>query len=167
VPKASANGLSQAIWYASNIKAVAAGANAVTVTFSASTPYVDIRALEYSGLDAVNPFDVGASASGNSTSADSGTITTTSANELIFGAGITGGGFSAAGTGFTNRIITEDADIAEDRIVTTAGSYSATATLSPSASWVMQVATFRGATAGPQAAVQRSSELFADESVIS
>ena len=163
VPKASANGVSQAIWYASNIKTAAAGANAVTVTFSASTPYVDIRALEYSGIDFANPFDVGASASGNSTSANSGTVTTTSANELIFGAGITGGLFSAAGTGFNNRIITHDGDIAEDRIVTAAGSYSATATLSPSAGWVMQAATFRGATAGPQAAVQGSSGLVANE----
>ena len=49
----------------------------MTVTFNASTPYVDIRALEYSGLDLVNPFDVGTSASGNSTSANSGTVTTT------------------------------------------------------------------------------------------
>jgi hypothetical protein len=47
--------------------------------------------------------------------------------------------------------------------VTTVGSYSATATLSPSAGWVMQVGTFRGATAGPQAGVQGSSGLVADE----
>jgi glucose/arabinose dehydrogenase/PKD repeat protein len=149
VPKSAANGVSQAIWYASNIKAAVAGANTVTVTFSASTPYVDLRALEYSGLDPANPFDAGASASGNGTSANSGAVTTTGANELILGAGMTGGLFSAAGTSFTNRIITNDADIAEDRIVTTAGSYSATATLNPSAGWVMQVATFRAATAGP------------------
>jgi glucose/arabinose dehydrogenase/PKD repeat protein len=146
VPKAAASGLSQAIWYSSNIKASAAGANTVTVTFSAATPYVDIRALEYGGLDPVNPFDVGTSASGNSASANSGTVTTTGSNELIFGAGITGGAFSAAGTNFTNRIITRDGDIAEDRIVTTAGSYNATATLSPSAGWVMLVATFKAAT---------------------
>jgi glucose/arabinose dehydrogenase/PKD repeat protein len=149
VPKASANGVSQVIWYASNIKAAAAGANAVTVTFSGSTPYVDIRASEYSGLDPTNPFDVGASASGNGTTADSGAVTTAGASELIFGAGTTGGAFSAAGAGFTKRAITQDADIAEDRTVTTAGSYSATATLSPSAGWVMQIATFKGATVGP------------------
>ena len=149
VPKAAATGLSQAIWYASNIKASAAGANTVTVTFSGATPYVDIRALEYGGLDPVNPFDVGASASGSSTSANSGTVTTTGANELIFGAGITGGIFSAAGTSFTNRIISYDGDIAEDRVVATAGGYSAGATLSPSAGWVMQVAAFKAAAAGP------------------
>jgi hypothetical protein len=145
VPTERGTGLSQAIWYASNIKAAAAGTNTVTVTFSASTPYVDIRALEYSGLDPINPFDVGASASGNSTSANSGSVTTTAASELIFGAGMTGGGFSTAGTNFTTRIITVDADIAQDRFVTTAGAYSATASLSGSATWLMQVATFKAA----------------------
>ena len=148
VPTARGTGLSQAIYYAKNIKAAAAGTNTVTVTFNASTPFVDIRALEYSGLDPVNPFDVGTSASGNGTSANSGTVTTTAASELIFGAGMTTGGFSAAGTNFTSRIITTpDADIAEDRFVTTTGSYSATASLSGSAAWVMQVATFRAASA--------------------
>jgi len=78
----------------------------------------------------MNPFDRGTSASGTGTSANSGTISTTAANALIFGAGTTTGGFSAAGTNFTTRIITTlDADIAEDRIVTSTGSYSATAPL--------------------------------------
>ena len=158
VPTARGSGVSQAIYYAKNIKAAAAGTNTVTVTFSASTPFVDIRALEYSGLDPVNPFDVGTSASGTGTSANSGTVTTTAASALIFGAGITTGGFSAAGTNFVNRIITTpDLDIAEDRLVTTTGSYSATASLGGSAAWVMQVATFRAAggtdTVAPTAAI--------------
>ena len=128
VPTARGSGVSQAIYYATNIKAAAAGTNTVTVTFNTATPYVDVRALEYSGLDPVNPFDVGTSASGTGTSANSGTVTTTAANALIFGAGITTGGFSTAGTNFTTRIITvPDADIAQDRIVTSTGAYSATA----------------------------------------
>ena len=98
VPTARGTGVSQAIYYAPNIKAAAAGTNTVTVTFNTATPYVDIRALEYSGLDPANPFDVGTSASGTGTSANSGTVTTTAANALIFGAGITTGGFSTAGT---------------------------------------------------------------------
>ena len=144
VPTARGTGVSQAIYYAPNIKAAAAGTNTVTVTFNTATPYVDIRALEYSGLDPVNPFDVGTSASGTGTTANSGTVTTTAANALIFGAGITTGGFSTAGTNFTTRIITTpDADIAEDRIVTAAGPYSATAPVS--GAWVMQVAAFKAA----------------------
>ena len=59
---------------------------------------------------------------------------------------MTTGGFSGAGTNFTTRIITNpDADIAQDRIVTATGAYNATAPLSGSAAWVMQVATFRAA----------------------
>ena len=146
VPTARGTGVSQAIYYATNIKAAAAGTNTVTSTFNTATPFVDMRALEYSGLDPVNPFDVGTSASGTGASANSGTVTTTAANALIFGAGITTGGFSTAGTNFTTRIITiPDADIAEDRIVTAAGPYSATAPVS--GAWVMQVATFKAAAA--------------------
>ena len=146
MPTARGSGISQAIYYATNIKAAAAGTNTVTVTFNTATPYVDVRALEYSGLDPVNPFDVGTSASGTGTSANSGTVTTTAANALIFGAGITTGGFSTAGTNFTTRIITTpDADIAEDRIVTDDRQPTAPPHLGGSAAWVMQVATFRAA----------------------
>jgi len=74
VPTATGSGISQAIYYAPNIKAAAAGTNTVTATFDAPTLYVDLRALEYSGLDPVNPFDVGASASGTGTSATSGAV---------------------------------------------------------------------------------------------
>jgi len=143
VPTARGAGVSQAIYYAKNIKAAPAGTNTVTVTFNTATPYVDIRATEYSGLDPNTPFDVGTSASGTSTSANSGTVTTT-APGLIFGAGMTAGGFSTAGTGFTTRVITNpDGDIAQDRTVTTAGAYSATASVS--GAWVMQIATFKAA----------------------
>ena len=143
VPTARGSGVSQAIYYAPNIKAAAAGTNTVTTTFNTATPFVDVRALEYSGL---GPFDVGTSASGTAASANSGTVTTTAANALIVGAGITTGGFSTAGTNFTTRIITvPDGDIAEDRIVTAAGPYSATAPVS--GAWVMQVAIFKPAAA--------------------
>ncbi len=146
VPTARGAGISQAIYYAKNIKAAAAGTNTVTVVFNAPTPFVDIRAAEYSGLDLVNPLDVGLSASGNNATPNSGSITTNAARELIFAAGTTSGGFSAAGANFTNRMITTpDLDIAEDRIVTATGSYSATASLTGSAAWVMQVVAFKAA----------------------
>jgi hypothetical protein len=135
-------GLRQSIYYAKNI---AAGTNTVTVTFSQAAVFVDVRVLEYSGLDTVNPLDKTAGAVGSGTTASSGAVTTTAANELIFGAGMTVARFTAAGTGFTSRIITNpDADIAEDRTVTATGSYSATAPNTTS-SWVMQVATFQKA----------------------
>ena len=49
---------SHAIYYAKNIAAAAANANAVTVKFSDGAPYPDVRILEYSGLDPSSPLDV-------------------------------------------------------------------------------------------------------------
>ena len=139
----SGTGLRQAIYYAKNI---AVGSNTVTVKFNQAAAFVDIRALEYSGLDTVSPLDVTAGAAGSGTTGNSGTATTNSAKELIVGAGMTASAFTKAGTGFTLRTITSpDADIAEDQITTAIGSYSATTPTSPSSAWVMQMASFRAA----------------------
>src|SRR5262249_44199074 len=71
-------------------------------------------------------------------------------NDLIFGANTVYTGNAAAGAGFTSRVITvPDHDIAEDRVVSTAGSYSAGAPLTSSGPWVMQMVAFRGAITGP------------------
>src|ERR1019366_6300280 len=139
----SGTGLQQSIYYAANI---VGGSNTVTVTFSVAAAYPDVRILEYRGVTAL---DVTAGASGSSTAANSGAATTTSANELIFGAGMVATLTGAAGSGFTSRIITTpDSDLAEDKIVTTAGSNSATATLTGAGPWVMQMVTF-SAVSGP------------------
>jgi len=141
----SGTGLRQSIYYAAGIKA---GSNTVTVRFNQAALYVDVRVLEYSGLDSANPLDVKAGAAGSGTTASSGAATTTSANDMIFGAGMTIARFTAAGAGFVSRIITSpDADIAEDRSVNTTGSYSATAPNS-SGSWVMQMVAFRAGGGG-------------------
>jgi glucose/arabinose dehydrogenase/PKD repeat protein len=138
------SGLSQAVYYAKDIVGAGAGTNTITVTFDKAVAYVDVRILEYSGLDQTSPFDVGRSAAGSSATADSGAATTTFASELVVGAGITRACFTGAGPGFTLRIKTNpDCDIAEDRIVTTTGSYNATAPVT--GSWIMQMATFKGA----------------------
>ena len=126
--------LSQSVYYAKNIVAAAARSNTVTVTFSGAAVYPDIRALEYSGADPNNPVDVTAAGSGTSTSSSSGSATTTTATDLIFGAD-TVTTTSGIGSGFTKRILTiPDGDVVEDKMVTTTGSYSATAPVSQPAS---------------------------------
>ena len=81
---ASQETVSQAIYYAKNIKA---GLNTVTVTFNQSTQKQSVRIVEYSGLDPVNPIDTSVGNNGSANPADSGTLTTNSANDLLFGAG--------------------------------------------------------------------------------
>ena len=116
----------------------------MTVKFSAAAAYPDIRILEYSGADPSNPVDVTAAGSGNSTSSNSGSATTTNATDLIFGANMVYTQTTGPGSGFTSRMITSpDSDIAEDKMVSSAGSYSATAPVSPSGRWIMQMVAFR------------------------
>src|SRR4029453_7178440 len=111
---------SQAVYYAKSI--TGAGSNTITVQFDKAVAYADVRILEYRGLDQTSPSDVGRSAAGTAATANSGPATTTFANELVLGGGITTGCFTAAGTSFITRIITSpDCDIAQDRIVATTG----------------------------------------------
>ncbi|HEX4387014.1 MAG TPA: fibronectin type III domain-containing protein [Steroidobacteraceae bacterium] len=139
---------SQAIYYASNIASAAGGANTVTVSFSTPAVYPDIRVAEYAGIAAGAALDATAAASGSSAAAASGAANTTFANDLIVGADLTVQ-YTAVGSGFTSRLLTvPDGDILEDRIVTAAGSYSATATISPAGAWIMQLAAFKGAGGG-------------------
>ena len=128
----------------------------MTVTFNQAAAYPDVRILEYRG---VTTLDVTAGASGSGTAANSGAATTTSANELIFGANMVATTTKTAGSGFTSRIITSpDGDIAEDKVVTTAGSNSAAATLSSSGPWVMQMVTFAAAFRSRTDSEQRGAE---------
>ena len=147
-PTANPGNLTQSIYYAKNI--VGAGANnTVTVRFTVAAQYADIRILEYSGLDQVNPVDVVAAAVGTNTASNSGSVTSTNANDLIFGANIVATLTAGPGAGFVSRGITSpDGDIVEDRIVSTAASYSASAPLTSSGPWVMQMVAFRGAVGG-------------------
>jgi len=145
-------GQQQSIYYAKNI---AAGTNTVSVTFNQAAAYPDVRILEYNGLDTANPLDVTAAAAGSGTNASSGAATTTLANELIFGSGTTSAGFTGAGTGFTTRLIDVFGSIGEDKVVSSTGSYSATATNS-AGNWVMQMATFKAAGASPDFSISAS-----------
>ena len=141
--------LSQAIYYAKNIVAAPAG-NAVKVIFSGAMVYVDVRVTEYSGLDPTNPLDVTSSSSGSNNSATSGPVTTTAANTLLFGAGMTWGYYGNATNGFTTRVLTQpNFDIAADRVVNAVGTYATTAPLTGGGTWLMQLVAFKGAGGPP------------------
>jgi hypothetical protein len=139
------NSARQAIYYAKNILSAGAGANTVTVSLSGSSAYVDLRIAEYSGIDTANPLDVTVAGTGTSTSANSGSVTTTSANNLLVGAAYSGATVTGAGGGYTQRLSSFNTNNLQDRIVTTTGSYNATASVSPSVFWIMQFAAFKAA----------------------
>jgi hypothetical protein len=134
------------IFYAKNI---AAGANTVKATFSASNNHPWLAIYEYRGLSATSPLDQTAHAQGNSTTPNSGaTATTLSANELVFAAAAISSsytGTAAAGSGYT--MLQQDTNTSpadnESLIATSTGTYAATFTLSSSANWCAVVATFK------------------------
>ena len=129
-PMTRGSGMSQAIYYAKNINAAAAGSNSSPFSSRVQFRIADVRVAEYGGLDTVNPLDTSASAAGSGATANSGNLTTSAANELIFGAGMTTGEFVAGTNGLISRIITPpDGDIAGDKFAGTAGHHAATANL--------------------------------------
>ena len=81
---------------------------------------------------------------GTGTTATSAAASTTAANELIFGAGSNGDGFSGAGAGFTLRMINYYGNLAEDKTVSSTGSYSVSAPLKRSTTWIMQMVALKG-----------------------
>jgi hypothetical protein len=88
--------------------------------------------------------DVTAAKLGNSATAGSGLAITTNATDLVFGANLVQTWTTGAGNGFKKRLMTApDGDIAEDKMVTAAGSYNATAPLGSSGPWIMQLVAFR------------------------
>ena len=157
-PTTSAGAATQSIYFARNIVSAGAGANTVTVTFSRAAAFPDIRVLEYSGADPVNPVDVTAGSTGSSTNSSSAAVTTTNPTDLLFGANLVLTHTTGPGAGFTSRLLTQpDGDIAEDRMVTATGSYSASAPVSPSGKWIMQMVAFRTSAGGPTPLVNLSS----------
>jgi hypothetical protein len=130
------------MFYASNI--VAATSNTVTAHFNAGVPLPEVMVAEYSGADPVAPLDVGAARGGNTTTSDSGPLTTAVPNELLVSTNVVLHTTTGPGTGFTKRFITPDQDILEDRIATTVGQYDGTAPLT-APWWVAAMAAFKPA----------------------
>ena len=138
---------SQSIYYAKNIAAAAANTNTVSVTFSATVDWPNLRIMEYSGLDTVNPLDVAAGNTGNS-GTSSVSVTTTNANDLLVATNYVGSVTLSADPAYTQRMITDGGEIVEDKIVSASGSYTATASLDGTTTWLMQMAAFKAASGG-------------------
>lgn len=118
------------------------GGSALTLTITTSgavTSILGVAAWEYFGLDA---YDTGSSATGTSTTANSGSATTAYANEIIIAMQNNGGAGSAVPTG---NLISRDASGIgmSDYVVNATGSQAATASVSPSQVWTSQFMSYK------------------------
>src|SRR6267378_2792939 len=98
--------LTQSIYYATNIAAAAAGANAVNVSFTVPAAFADVRILEYSGLDPVSPVDVTASSTGSTATSSTPAAVTSNPSDLLFAANTVTSWTIGPGAGWTSRVIT-------------------------------------------------------------
>lgn len=135
---------SQSIYFAKNIAAAGANVNSVTVKFSAAARFPDIRIAEYSGASTTSPVDATAANAGNGANS-SASIATVSANDLILAGNLVQTVSTGPGSGYTQRMLTNDGDIVEDRIAASTGTYAAISPVNPSAQWIMQIVAFKPA----------------------
>ena len=125
------------------------GANEVTFTFSTSVTGRCAALLEYKstyGAWTSDPFDKTNSATGNSSSLSSGSVTPTTDGQLLVAwADIPSGTITGTG-GFTAQITPATGDTALDKVQVAKAAITATASSSASGQWVMQVSTFADVT---------------------
>lgn len=129
--------------------ATAGSTGADTVTFTppvGSAGFSRLFIFEFTGGSGWS-VDQAATGASTSTTASAGPVSTTVANEAIVAFPIFNAGTPAAGTGFTGLTAANN-EIAEYQIVSSTGSYTATATTSTSTAWMIQMVTFQGGGGG-------------------
>src|SRR5712664_4381354 len=99
-------GLSQSVYYASNIANANPGENTVTVRFNTRAQYADVRILEYRSIAATNPVDVTVARASTTNPSNSGSVLTTNNADLLFAANIVQAVTTGPGPGFTMRLLT-------------------------------------------------------------
>ena len=140
----SSHNFVERLYYAKNIPG---GADTATVTLSGSK-YMEVRLYDYSGLDTSSPLDASATSNtGTSVTGTSGMVTTTNANDLLFGFFHSDNGVTnTVGSGFTGRTFLADGyPLGEDQNVASTGSYTATMGFSGSADYVGFLVAFKAA----------------------
>jgi fibronectin type 3 domain-containing protein len=133
-------------FYAKNIIGTGAPIT-ITVTLTGnSTSSFHIYQLEYANADVNAPLDATAAAVGTATNVSSGAATTKFSNELIYGFSIADSVGINPGPGFTAES-TFHANLVEDEVASSPGTYAATGVATGVSNWFMQMATFKAASA--------------------
>src|SRR5580704_12889116 len=154
----------QSIYYATNI---AAGTNTVTVTLNKGGATPDVRVVEWSNLNTTSPLDATAASTGSSATSSSGAVKTTNASDVLIASNLVKNASTGAESGWTSQTITTDGDILESKNETATGSYTATAALKSSGSWIMQVVALKAASGKTPTFVQVASSTTATTSLSS
>lgn len=133
------------LWYKPN---TGAGTPVVTCNLSASVPFRTINLVEVTGADTATPIDKYSAAVGNDANPNSGSQTTTTNGQYIFGVLYhTAGTISSYGSYTSRETNTNDAELV-DQVQTSAGSVSVAVTMTGAATWSALMATVKAAGGG-------------------
>ena len=124
----------------------------VTISISGAAASIRMTLHEFSGIALSSALDQVNGAEGISTALNSGNVTTTQADELLFGVGTNGNERTfTAGASYLNLVTSPSGGTAkeagENQIVSSTGTYSASFTIGTSDTWACIIATFKGAVA--------------------
>ena len=152
-----------AFYYAYDISAGASPLSISATLSGSTTSLFEIYISEYSNVLATSdPLDKNKVTAGSGATVSSGSITTTSTNQLIYGVAVGesvplsgGGGFGVRSTGNQN--------IVEDKTGASVGSYSST--FSGGGNWVAAVATFKPMVTLPVTVVSFDARVLQDNKV--
>jgi hypothetical protein len=129
------------LFYAYNISAGASPLSITATLNGAVNSLYEMYISEYSNvLTTADPLDQTSTNANSGATVTSGSVTTTAANELVYGVAIGKTVTLNTGSGFNTRS-TDQSNIVEDESATTPGSYSAAFT--GGGFWIAQVATFK------------------------
>ncbi|HSX28375.1 MAG TPA: fibronectin type III domain-containing protein [Candidatus Saccharimonadales bacterium] len=137
--KTSWGGGSSQAFYAKNILG---GTNTVKATFATNiNAYAIVQTHEYAGMSKTNPLESTVGTTGSGTAMNSGSLTTATANDLLFAASGSVGSVKSISSAYTGRLTTSG-NRTMDRVAAAPGSYNATATNS-NGGWTLQLIAFR------------------------
>jgi len=140
----------QVTYYANNVARAAAGRNKVTVIFSDPVEQTALGIAEYHGVDPREPIDVTAGAAGTASTADSGSLVTSNAHDLLVASAFSAGHLLGPGASYRQRLLPDGGSfILADNAVSVPGAYRATARQSLDSWFVMQLVALRGSRKAP------------------
>lgn len=141
-----AGAATQVVYYASNLAAAPPRRNTVKVLFSNPVDESTLAIVEYHGVDPLKPIEATAGTAGTSANADTGSLSTSNAEDLLVSSVFTAGHIQGPRPFYRQRLLTEGGSfIVEDNAVTAAGTYDATAPQRLDSWYVTQLLALRGA----------------------
>jgi hypothetical protein len=134
------------MYYAPVTHAADAGANTVTATMSISETNMELMVGEWDNVDLNSPLDKHVVPVGTGTAVSSGNFSPGFPREVIVAYGYSSGAMTAAGAGFTARILSASSGaLFEDQVISSPATTSATMTSGAAGdAWVIPTATFIG-----------------------